>query len=87
VNDTPDQVKHLFRTMMMARSAEERMVMGCSMFDAARKMALASLSHLPERQINLATIAMIADQHWHLVASAVVAACRRTSPHIDISCR
>ena len=53
MNDTPDQVKHLFRTMMMARSGEERMVMGCSMFDAARKMALASLSHLPEEQIKV----------------------------------
>jgi len=53
MNDTPDQVNHLFHTMTMARSGEERMVMSCSMFDAARKMASASLSHLPEEQIKV----------------------------------
>ena len=42
MNDTPDHISELMRTMMMARSGEERMAMGCSMFDAAHKMAMAS---------------------------------------------
>jgi hypothetical protein len=37
----------------MKRTDEERMVMGCQMFDAARAMTRASLSHLPEQEVRV----------------------------------
>jgi hypothetical protein len=43
MNDTPPEVKELVREMMMARSGEERFVMGALMFDAARELVIASL--------------------------------------------
>ena len=43
MNDTPPEVERLVREMMMARSGEERLLMGSAMFDAARDMMIASL--------------------------------------------
>jgi hypothetical protein len=43
MNDTPLEVERLLREMMMARSGEERLLMGSAMFDAARDMVIASL--------------------------------------------
>jgi hypothetical protein len=36
MKDTPPEIKQTMHEMMMARSGEERLVMGASMFDAAR---------------------------------------------------
>ena len=43
MNDTSPEVEKLYREMLMARSGEERMLMGALMFDAAREMVIASL--------------------------------------------
>ena len=44
VNDTSPEVEEMVREMMMmARSGEERFVMGALMFDAARELIIASL--------------------------------------------
>lgn len=43
MNDTPLEVERLVREMTMARSGEERLLMGAAMFDAARDMVIASL--------------------------------------------
>lgn len=43
MNDTPPEIAELVRQKLMARSGEERFLMGVRMFDAARDMALASL--------------------------------------------
>ncbi len=52
MNDTPPEIEKKVREMMMARSGAERMIMGASMFDAARAMVLASLpKDLPEEEI------------------------------------
>ncbi len=54
MNDTPPAIEDKMRRMIMARSGAERMVMGASMFDAARAMVLASLpKDLPEDQLRL----------------------------------
>jgi hypothetical protein len=42
MTDTPANVERMAREMVMARSGEERFVMGALMFDAAREMILAS---------------------------------------------
>ena len=42
MNDTPPEIERMFREKLMARSGEERFVMGALMFDAARAMILAS---------------------------------------------
>jgi len=44
MNDTPSFVESLFKQKIMEKSNEERIIMGSLMFDAARKMVLASLS-------------------------------------------
>lgn len=43
MNDTPPEVEQMVREMMLARSDEERFVMGALMFDAARELIIASL--------------------------------------------
>jgi hypothetical protein len=43
MNDTSPEIAELVRQKLMARSGEERFLMGVRMFDAARAMALASL--------------------------------------------
>ena len=42
MNDTPPEIEKKVREMIMARSGEERLMMGSRMFDAAREMILAS---------------------------------------------
>jgi hypothetical protein len=52
MNDTSAEIEKKVREMMMARSGAERLAMGSSMFDAARKVVLASLPRdLPDDQI------------------------------------
>jgi hypothetical protein len=43
MTDTAPEIAELVRQKLMARSAEERFLMGVRMFEAAREMALASL--------------------------------------------
>lgn len=43
MNDTSPEVAEMVRARLMARSGAERFVMGTRMFDAARRMILASL--------------------------------------------
>jgi hypothetical protein len=49
--DTPPEIKQRVREQIMARSAEERFVMGARMFDAAVVMLKASLpADLPKAE-------------------------------------
>jgi hypothetical protein len=43
VTDTPPEIERMMRQKLMARSGEERFVMGAQMFDSAREMVKASL--------------------------------------------
>jgi len=43
VTDTPPQVMERYRAMLLARSPEERLKMGCSMAATARALVLASV--------------------------------------------
>jgi hypothetical protein len=43
MTDTSPEIAELVRQKLMARSGEERFLMGVRMFDAAREMILASL--------------------------------------------
>jgi len=43
MTDTPPEITEMVRQKLMARSGEERFVMGVRMFEAARAMVLASL--------------------------------------------
>lgn len=43
MNDTSPEIEQKFREMLMAKSGAERMVMGASMYDAARTIVRASL--------------------------------------------
>ncbi len=42
MTDTPPEIERRVREMLMARSGEERMVMGAEMFEAAKAMVCAS---------------------------------------------
>ena len=49
--DTPPEVAEMVRVRLMALSGAERFVMGARMFEAARRMVLASLpADLPESE-------------------------------------
>jgi hypothetical protein len=43
MNDTPPEIAEMVRLRLMALSGSERFVMGSQMFDAARRMVIASL--------------------------------------------
>ena len=43
MTDTPPETERMVREKIMARSGEERFIMGSQMFDSAREMAKASL--------------------------------------------
>jgi hypothetical protein len=43
MNDTPKDVQDLFRTLLMQRSGEERLKMGCDMFSTSRAIIRSSL--------------------------------------------
>jgi hypothetical protein len=43
MSDTPPEIKRMVRDKIMARSGEERFIMGSQMFDSAREMIKASL--------------------------------------------
>jgi hypothetical protein len=43
MTDTAPEIAEIVRKKLMARSGEERFLMGVRMFEAAREMALASL--------------------------------------------
>ena len=43
MSDTPPEIERMVREEIMARSGEERFIMGAQMFDSAREMLKASL--------------------------------------------
>lgn len=43
MNDTTPEIDERFRAMLLARSGEERLIMGCAMRDSARAIVEASL--------------------------------------------
>ena len=52
MTDTPPEVAEIVRSRLMSRSGAERFVMGSQMFDAARRMVLASLpADLPPMEL------------------------------------
>jgi hypothetical protein len=52
MTDTTPEIAELVRQKLMARSGEERFLMGVRMFDAARAMVLASLPEgLPPEEL------------------------------------
>jgi hypothetical protein len=51
VTDTLPDIEHAVRREIMARSGEERFLMGAEMFESAREMIMASLpKDLPEAE-------------------------------------
>ncbi len=44
MNDTTPEIESIYRIMLMKKSGQERLMMGCSMFDTARKQALAGIA-------------------------------------------
>ncbi len=45
MKDTSPHIEQKFREMLMARSSEERMMMGFSMFDTAKKIVISSIKN------------------------------------------
>ena len=43
MNDTSPEIERMVRNKIMARSGEERFIMGAEMFDSSREMVKASL--------------------------------------------
>lgn len=43
MTDTPPEIAEMVRQRLMARSGEERLMMGVASFEAAREMVIASL--------------------------------------------
>ena len=43
VTDTPPEIERIVRDKIMARTGEERFIMGAQMFESAREMVKASL--------------------------------------------
>jgi hypothetical protein len=45
MTDTPPEIERIMRDKIMARSGEERFIMGAQMFESACEMVKASLPH------------------------------------------
>jgi short-subunit dehydrogenase len=45
MTDTPPEIERMIRDRLMARSGEERLIMGAQMFESACEMVRASLPH------------------------------------------
>jgi hypothetical protein len=43
MNDTPPEIERRYREMLLQRSGEERLRMGCSMFTFTRELVVASV--------------------------------------------
>ena len=54
MKDTPDKIQRKFRSMLLKRSGEERLKMGCSMHAAARALVKASISEKDPIAVNRA---------------------------------
>ena len=54
VKDTPDKIQRKFRSMLLKRSGEDRLKMGCSMHAAARALVLASIPEKDPMAVNRA---------------------------------
>ena len=44
MNDTLPEIEIIFKKMIMSKSHEERLMMGCSMFDSAKKIVKSSIT-------------------------------------------
>jgi len=44
MNDTPKAIQELFHHLLMQRSGEERLIMGCEMFSTSRALIRSSLA-------------------------------------------
>jgi hypothetical protein len=52
MTDTPPEIEEIVRAKLMSLSGSERFVMGAQMFEAARRMVLASLpADLPAEEL------------------------------------
>ncbi len=54
MKDTPDKIQRKFRSMLLKRSGEERLKMGCSMHAAAWALVKASISEKDPIAVNRA---------------------------------
>ena len=54
MKDTSDKMEHKFRDMLLRRSGEDRLKMGCSMHAAARALVKASISEKDPIAVNRA---------------------------------
>jgi hypothetical protein len=54
VKDTPPEIDEKFHNMLLARSGEERLKMGCSMHAAARALVIASIPEKDAVTVNRA---------------------------------
>ncbi len=43
MNDTHPEMTVLFRNLMMSKTGQERLLMGCSMYDAAKQIVLSAI--------------------------------------------
>ena len=52
MKDTSDQIERKYRDMLLARSGEERLKMGCSMHATARALVIASIPEKNRVKVN-----------------------------------
>jgi hypothetical protein len=45
MTDTSETIQNIYRAMIMSKSGEERLKMGCSMYDTAKAIAISSIKN------------------------------------------
>ncbi len=66
MNDTSEKVQELFSKKIMIKDGPERLKMGASMFESARKIALASfLGNISERERKILLFKRIYGNDFH----------------------
>ena len=83
MNDTSLKMESLLRKLVMAKSGEERLAMGCAMFDDAKVIALAGLhaerSGMDEREHRVQLLMRLYGQEFGASRSARVCARLRSA--------
>ncbi|MBI3805906.1 MAG: hypothetical protein HY281_00035 [Nitrospirae bacterium] len=85
MNDTSPDIESHYRAMIMERSGEERLKMGCSMFDAAKAMMQAGIldqnPHASPAEIRRALFTQLYGHEFNAESRAKILAAIESASH------
>jgi hypothetical protein len=85
MNDTSPEMESRYRALIMERSGEERLIMGCSMFDAAKALMQAGIleqnPHISPAEIRRALFMQLYGHEFNADSRAKILAAIESTSH------